>query len=153
MNLVPESEEDAFLSDIQQLEESLGGREWNVWRCPQDGYQEIMKHDKWLSAVSNCQRCGNRTATSTTQTLRYATQFHTGHGADELHLPQSGVPLPMGDRKNYSARCSGRHRERRRFGPFAGRRFWRRQFEFGRRQFRRRTFERRRRERQLVKSD
>ncbi len=78
MNLVPESEEDAFLTDIQQLEESLGGREWNVWRCPQDGYQEIMKHDKWLSAVSSCQRCGNRTATSTTQTLRYATQFQTG---------------------------------------------------------------------------
>ena len=78
MNLVPESEEDAFLTDIQQLEESLGGREWNVWRCPQDNYQEIMKHDKWLSAVSDCPRCGNRTATSTTRTLRYATQFHTG---------------------------------------------------------------------------
>ena len=78
MNLVPENEEDAFLSDIQQLEESLGGREWNVWRCPRDGYQEIMKHDKWLSSVSNCPRCGNRTATSTTQTLRYATQFQTG---------------------------------------------------------------------------
>ena len=78
MSLVPENEEDAFLTDIQQLEESLGGREWNVWRCPKDGYQEIMKHDKWLSAVSNCPRCGNRTATSTTQTLRYATQFHTG---------------------------------------------------------------------------
>ncbi len=78
MNLVPENEEDAFLTDIQQLEESLGGREWNVWRCPKDGYQEIMKHDKWLSSVSQCPRCHNRTATSTTQTLRYATQFHTG---------------------------------------------------------------------------
>lgn len=78
MDLVPENEEDAFLSDIQQLEESLGGREWNVWRCPKDAYQEIMRHDKWLSAVSDCPRCGNRTATSTTQTLRYATQFHTG---------------------------------------------------------------------------
>lgn len=78
MNLVPESEEDAFLTDIQQLEESLGGREWNVWRCPKDSYQEIMKHDKWMSAVSECPRCRNRTATSTTQTLRYATQFHTG---------------------------------------------------------------------------
>ena len=78
MALVPENEEDAFLTDIQQLEESLGGREWNVWRCPKDGYQEIMRHDKWLSSVSDCPRCGNRTATSTTQTLRYATQFHTG---------------------------------------------------------------------------
>ena len=78
MSLVPENEEDAFLTDIQQLEESLGGREWNVWRCPKDGYQEIMKHDKWLAAVSTCPRCHNRTVTSQTQTLRYATRFHTG---------------------------------------------------------------------------
>lgn len=78
MSLVPENEEDAFLTDIQQLEESLGGREWNVWRCPRDGYQEIMRHDKWLSAVSDCPQCGNRTATSITQTLSYANQFQSG---------------------------------------------------------------------------
>ena len=78
MALVPENEEDAFLTDIQQLEESMGGREWNVWRCPQDNYQTILSHDKWFSGISNCPRCGNHTATSQTQTLRYATQFHSG---------------------------------------------------------------------------
>ena len=78
MALVPEGEEDAFLTDIQQLEESMGGREWNVWRCPRDNYQTILSHDKWFSGISNCPRCGNHTVTSQTQTLQYATQFHSG---------------------------------------------------------------------------
>ena len=78
MALVPEGEEDAFLTDIQQLEESMGGREWNVWRCPQDGYQTILSHDKWFSSISDCPRCGNHTATSQTQTLQYATEFSNG---------------------------------------------------------------------------
>ena len=78
MELVPESQEDPYLTDVQQLEESLGGREWNVWRCPRDGYIALMPHDKWLSGVEVCQRCQNRTATSTTQTLQFATEFQNG---------------------------------------------------------------------------
>ena len=78
MALVPEFEEDAFLTDVQQLEESMGGREWNVWRCPRDNYQTILAHDKWFSAISDCPRCGSHTATSQTQTLQYATEFSTG---------------------------------------------------------------------------
>lgn len=78
MQLLPEFEEDTYLSDVQQLEESLGGREWNVWRCPKDGFQAIMKHDKWLSAVSDCPHCGNRTVTSQSQTLSYATEYQSG---------------------------------------------------------------------------
>ena len=78
MELVPENQEDPYLTDIQQLEESLGGREWNVWRCPRDGYIGILSHDRWLSSVATCPRCQNRTATSTTQILRYATEFATG---------------------------------------------------------------------------
>ena len=49
MELVPENQEDPYLTDVQQLEESLGGREWNVWRCPRDGYIALMPHDKWMS--------------------------------------------------------------------------------------------------------
>lgn len=78
MALVPEFEEDSFLTDVQQLEESMGGREWNVWRCPKDGYQTIVSHDKWFSAISDCPRCGSHTATSQTQMLQYATEFNTG---------------------------------------------------------------------------
>ena len=78
MQLLPEFEEDNYLSDVQQLEESLGGREWNVWRCPKDGFQAIMKHDKWLSSISDCPRCGNRTVTSQTHTLSYATEYQNG---------------------------------------------------------------------------
>lgn len=78
MELVPENQEDPYLTDVQKLEESLGGREWNAWRCPRDGYIGIMSHDKWLSSVATCQRCQNRTATSTTQVLQYATEFHSG---------------------------------------------------------------------------
>ncbi len=78
MELVPENQEDPYLTDVQQLEESLGGREWNVWRCPRDGYIALMPHDKWLSGVEVCQRCQNRTATSNTQTLQFATEFQNG---------------------------------------------------------------------------
>ena len=90
MELLPEAEEDVYLSDIQQLEESLGGREWNVWRCPKDAFQAIMKHDKWLSSVSDCPRCGNRTVTSQSQTLRYATEFQSGleQSTHLCHNPQ-----------------------------------------------------------------
>lgn len=90
MQLLPEFEEDAYLSDVQQLEESLGGREWNVWRCPQDGFQAIMKHDKWLSSVTDCPRCGNRTVTSQSQTLRYATEYQSGleRSTHICHNPQ-----------------------------------------------------------------
>ena len=78
MLLLPEWEEDTYLSDVQQLEESLGGREWNVWRCPKDGFQAIMKHDKWLSSISDCPRCGNRTVTSQTRTLSYPSEYQSG---------------------------------------------------------------------------
>ena len=90
MELLPEAEEDVYLSDIQQLEESLGGREWNVWRCPKDAFQAIMKHDKWLSSVSDCPRCRNRTVTSQSQTLRYATEFQSGleQSTHICHNPQ-----------------------------------------------------------------
>ena len=78
LELVPEFQEDAFLTDVQQLEESMGGREWNVWRCPRDDYQTITPHDKWLSQISQCQSCGNRTATSNTRVLQTATELSSG---------------------------------------------------------------------------
>ena len=78
LELVPEFEEDTFLTDVQQLEESMGGREWNVWRCPRDDYQTITPHDKWLSQICQCQSCGNRTATSNTRVLQTATELSTG---------------------------------------------------------------------------
>ncbi len=78
MELVPENQEDPYLTDVQQLEESLGGREWNVWRCPRDSYIALMPHEKMFSGVGTCPNCQNRTATSNTQTLQYSTEFQNG---------------------------------------------------------------------------
>lgn len=78
MQLVPEAQEDNFLTDAQQFEESLGGRDWNVWRCPNDGYAEIQARDRWTSGISDCPVCSNHTATSSTQTLLWASEFQEG---------------------------------------------------------------------------
>ena len=78
MQLVPEAQEDAFLTDAQQFEESLGGRDWNVWRCPNDGFVDIGARDRWARGIADCPACSNHTVTSNTQTLVWASEFQQG---------------------------------------------------------------------------
>lgn len=78
MELVPESDEDAFLTDAQQFEESIGGRDWKVWRCPKDGFVSLEARNRPMSGISDCRVCSNHTVTSHTQTLIYATEFQQG---------------------------------------------------------------------------
>jgi uncharacterized protein len=80
------------LTPVQQFEESLGSRDYHLWRCTKCGDQLVDVSNRLFSSYGDCRACGNRTASSHTETEVYATQHHAGR-AIETHTcewPQCG---------------------------------------------------------------
>jgi uncharacterized protein len=78
MVLLPETLEDASLSEVQQFEEKIGSRDYRVWQCPQCHAESISAHDITFSAYSACPKCRHRTAHMTRRTLKRATERRQG---------------------------------------------------------------------------
>jgi uncharacterized protein len=78
MVLLPETLEDASLSEVQQFEERIGSRDYRVWQCPQCHAESISAHDITFSGYSACPKCRHRTAQTTRRTLKRATERRQG---------------------------------------------------------------------------
>ncbi len=77
---LPEQEEDAFLTDVQKTEESVGSADWDVWRCPDCGHNYALRYDKWFDFWGKCPECGGETLRSKRMVLARATYVSTGSG-------------------------------------------------------------------------
>lgn len=78
MEMLHEADEDAFLSDGQQAEETVGSVEHEVWVCPTCQNTRVLSSNKWFSGFGACPGCGNRTGTKTSTTITAATTSSSG---------------------------------------------------------------------------
>ncbi|MDR1724900.1 MAG: TPM domain-containing protein [Bacteroidales bacterium] len=61
MKLLSEKEEDTYLNDKQQMEESLKSKDYDVWLCDKCGTKAIYSYNKALTSYSVCPFCGAKT--------------------------------------------------------------------------------------------
>ncbi|MDX2015931.1 MAG: TPM domain-containing protein [Myxococcaceae bacterium] len=73
-----ESDDDAHLSDGQQSEERLRSVDYDVWLCARCNDTLVLRYGAWFSGYSACSGCGFKTMSSSSTTLRAATQYSTG---------------------------------------------------------------------------
>ncbi len=78
MQRLSEEQDDLYLSEGQQLEESLGSMNYDVWYCVNDGTTQVTDYGKWFSGYSKCKHCRHKTVESSSTTLRHATTSSTG---------------------------------------------------------------------------
>ncbi len=73
-----EVEDDQHLSAGERTEEQLGSVDYDVWSCPSCGTNRKLRYGAWFSGYANCRRCGNRTRSSQSTTLRAASESEGG---------------------------------------------------------------------------
>lgn len=76
--LLSEQREDAHLNEVQQLEETLGSVDYDVWYCPACLKSDTERYVATFSAYRDCPKCRARTFKETRTTLVAATQSHGG---------------------------------------------------------------------------
>lgn len=76
--LLSEQREDAHLNEVQQLEETLGSVDYDVWYCPACLKSDTERYVAALSAYHDCPKCRARTFKETSTTLVAATHSHGG---------------------------------------------------------------------------
>lgn len=60
MHLLSEKQEDEFLTNVQQLEETLGTRNYDVWLCSKCGKTIIYAYEE-KSSYKDCPKCKAKT--------------------------------------------------------------------------------------------
>jgi uncharacterized protein len=92
MQLLSEAQEKAYLNADRAFEESIGSVDHLVFRCHDDREMTIRGLNKWGSGFHNCNRCGRRTASSSSITLRSATYSSGGlvEHTNRCSLPRCG---------------------------------------------------------------
>jgi uncharacterized membrane protein YgcG len=73
-----ETDDDAHLSAGQQSEENLRSVDYDVWHCGRCNDVVVLPYGAWFSGYSACGGCGFKTMSSSSTTLRAATQYSTG---------------------------------------------------------------------------
>ncbi|MCX6557382.1 MAG: TPM domain-containing protein [Candidatus Aminicenantes bacterium] len=76
MEMVPDSEDEKFLSTEEAAEEKAGGMDYEFWHCPKCGADEKLAVK--LGKAAKCPQCGRRTLVSSTTTLVAATNEQGG---------------------------------------------------------------------------
>ena len=77
MTRLDEAADDAALSPAQQVEERIGSVDYDVWACASCPERLVIAYSRW-SRYRGCPKCNARTLSSTTRTVKAATQFSTG---------------------------------------------------------------------------
>jgi len=78
LRLLNERAEDQYLDELQQLEESLGGVDYEVWVCDESSEVVIETKLRHVSRIDDCPACGRRTMRHTEHLVRSATRWHDG---------------------------------------------------------------------------
>jgi len=78
LRLLNEGAEDLHLDDLQQLEESLGGLDYDVWVCDETNEVVVETKLRHTSRIDDCPACGRRTMRHTEHLVRAATRWHDG---------------------------------------------------------------------------
>lgn len=79
MRRLSESEEDEYLSAARQLEETLGSRDYDVWKCGKCNSVVVYAYDKVFSGYSECPNCKAKTYKRQYDTVVYpATTLREG---------------------------------------------------------------------------
>lgn len=73
-----EADDDAHLSDGQRSEEQLRSVDYDVWFCGRCNDALVLRYGAWFSRYGDCSSCGFKTMSSSSTTLRAATQYSTG---------------------------------------------------------------------------
>lgn len=73
-----EAADDRHLSSGQQTEESLGSVDYDVWWCGRCNDPLVLRYAAFFSRYGSCPSCRFKTATSTSTTLRHATEYSEG---------------------------------------------------------------------------
>ena len=61
MKLLSEAEEDQYLDEVKQLEETLGSKNYDVWLCDKCHSTFVYSYDKTLSSYQECPSCKAKT--------------------------------------------------------------------------------------------
>jgi uncharacterized protein len=78
MRQLDETEEKAFLAPSEQVEESIGSINYQVWECPGCGEHKKKRGSAFFSRYKTCPDCGAKTLSSTSTTLATATNYSCG---------------------------------------------------------------------------
>ncbi len=124
MRLLDERADDAYLNELQLLEEKLGSVNYKVWRCEACELSEIIPKVAWLSQYDTCPQCGGRTLYERARVVREPTYARTGlevtlqrcknpkcgyRNERERTLPkrEQGAPIVLGGGWTGTGRSSG----------------------------------------------
>jgi len=89
MRRLDETADDAKLDRGQQLEETLGSVDYDVWVCD-CGNSLVLPHAGWFSRYSKCRKCGRKTASHTRTVLIPATTVSAGSAEDRFECRNCG---------------------------------------------------------------
>lgn len=78
MHRLAEEIDDKHLSAGEKTEERIGSVDYDIWNCEQCGYILKTRWGAIFSGYSTCKRCAWRTMSSTSRTIKSATQYSTG---------------------------------------------------------------------------
>jgi uncharacterized protein len=76
--LLCEIEEDALLSEQEQLEENLGSVDYDLWVCPACYTHEKKEYINWMSHFAKCPVCNHRTLAERKRVLNLPSQITSG---------------------------------------------------------------------------
>lgn len=78
LRLLAETEEDQYLNNAEEKEESLNSIDYDIWRCDACKTQFKLYWTNWFSWYSRCPECKYRTIEKSRTTLTAATQYSGG---------------------------------------------------------------------------
>lgn len=85
MQRLDEQADDAHLTDKQLTEERLKSVDYDVWHCGRCDGVLVLDYSRWFSGYSSCTSCSTKAMSSTSTTLRHATEYSTGEVRVDQH--------------------------------------------------------------------
>jgi|GEM_PF-5633869 len=78
LTLLDETEDDLKLPAAQQLEESLGSVDYDVWVCPACLKEDVKEYTSWWSSFTECPKCNRRTYSEKRSVVTHPTRYSSG---------------------------------------------------------------------------
>jgi uncharacterized protein len=78
MTRLDEASDDLYLDSGQRAEEMLNSVDYDVWKCPNCNYHQILRYSKW-SSFKQCPLCSYKTLSTNSQTIVSPTYESSGY--------------------------------------------------------------------------